>query len=80
MIRCNGCARRREALRRFFLPKSKKAPDMPKEPTEKLHAQRSRSGDEWEVVNARNVIQSNGFDTEFEAEEWIREQAKKKAK
>ena len=80
MIRCNGCARRREALRRLFKPRSKKAPEMAKEPTEKLHAQRSRSGDEWEVVNARNVIQSNGFDNEFEAEAWIKEQSKRKPK
>ena len=79
MIRCNGCARRREALRRFFIPKSKKAPDMPKEP-EPLKAQRTRSGDEWEVVNARNVVQSNGFDSEAEAESWIEERKKRKPK
>lgn len=79
MIRCNGCARRREALRRIFLPKAKKAPDMPKEP-ETLRAQKSRSGDEWEVVNARNVVQSNGFDSEQEAEDWITDQKKRKPK
>ena len=79
MIRCNGCARRREALRRFFLPKSKKAPTMPQAP-EPMKAQRTRSGDEWKVVNARNVVQSTGFDSEAEAESWIEDQKKRKAK
>lgn len=79
MIRCNGCARRREALRRLFKPLSKKVPDMPKAP-EPLTAKKSRSGDEWEVVNARNVVMSNGFDSEAEAESWIEDQKKRKAK
>lgn len=79
MIRCNGCARRREALRRFFIPKSKKAPPMPQAP-EVLTAKKSRSGDEWEVVNARNVVMSNGFDNEAEAQSWIEDQKKRKTK
>ena len=79
MIKCPGCARRREALRRLFKPQSKKAPDMPKEP-EPLKAQRTRSGNEWEVVNARNVVQSNGFDSEADAESWIEDQKKRKTK
>lgn len=79
MIKCNGCERRREALRRIFKPKSKKAPTMPKQP-EPLTAQRTRSGDEWEVVNARNVVKSTGFDTQQEAEDWIKDQSKRASK
>lgn len=79
MIKCPGCARRRERLGRFFQPLSKKAPDMPKAP-ETFTAKKSRSGDEWEVVNSRNAVVSNGFDNEQEAEAWIEDQKKRKAK
>jgi hypothetical protein len=79
LIKCNRCAERREAFLRFFFP-DMKAPVMANNPPEKLHAQRTRSGDEWEVVNAKNVVQSNGFDNEFEAAEWISERAKRPPK
>lgn len=43
---------------------------------EQLKAQRSRSG-EWEVVTPRNIVMSNGFDSQEEAEAWIEERARR---
>lgn len=77
MIRCNGCARRREALRRMFLPKQKKAPDMPKQPEalrpDHVILQRQASG-EYAAIDKRNGrVVSNGFDDEEDFETWKRD-------
>ena len=79
MIKCPGCARRRETLRRIFIPKSKKGPDTMTEPKLKpiapidVEMRKERTGEiiAWDKVN--NRIVSTGFDDEADFDNWKKE-------
>lgn len=75
MIKCPGCARRRELLRRVFSPKQKEKPlAKPAEPKPIGEAdvvfRRDRSGDNIAFDIRNNRILASDFDDESDFEDW----------
>ena len=79
MIKCPGCARRRERLRRIFKPLSKKEPRPVTEPKLQPLAPAdvvSRKLPTGEIVawdNRNNRQIASGFDDEADFEDWKKE-------
>jgi len=85
MIRCRSCEATRAALARSILWAAAqidkqtlklKGADMARKPTKPKRSDytisKTRSGDEWEILDRKRVAVASGFDDEEEAETWLK--------